>query len=145
MNRTTVDALVASMLQTADRVSDLLFINGKPPLVEADGRLNTFGAEVLTTDWIEALAKAVTENDERLLSDYDSTGSCDCSYAIENVARFRVNIYKANNRRAIVMRKLPPEVPSLSGLGLPPIFKEIIKEKRGIVLVTGAAGSGKTT
>jgi twitching motility protein PilT len=145
MNRTTVDALVTSMLQTADRVSDLLFINGKPPLVEADGRLNTFGAEVLTTDWIEALAKAVTENDERLLSDYDSTGSCDSSYAIENVARFRVNIYKANNRRAIVMRKLPPEVPSLSGLGLPPIFKEIIKEKRGIVLVTGAAGSGKTT
>jgi twitching motility protein PilT len=145
MNKTTVDALIVSMLETADRVSDLLFINGKPPLVETDGRLSVFEMNPLTCESIDALAKEITGGDERLLSDYAASGSCDCSYAVENVARFRVNIYKENNGRAIVMRKLQPDVPTLSGLGLPPVFQEIVKEKNGIILVTGAAGSGKTT
>src|SRR4029077_13417889 len=83
--------------------------------------------------------------EERLINEYVTTGSCDCSYAIENIARFRTNIYKENRRRAIVMRKLQSKVPNLSVLGLPPIFAEIVKEKNGIVLVTCAAGSGKTT
>ena len=149
MDRKTVDALITSMLETGDRVSDLLFIAGKPPFIEADGRLNPFPIDTrdsrLTSQFIDALAEQITDNNERLLSDYASTGSCDCSYAIEKVARFRVNIYKENDRRAIVMRKLQPDVPTLAGLGLAPIFQEIVKEKNGIVLVTGAAGSGKTT
>jgi twitching motility protein PilT len=150
MDRTTVDALITGMLEAEDRVSDLLFIAGKPPLIETDGRLTPFAIEDardshLTSQFIDALAEQITENNERLLSDYASTGSCDCSYAIEKVARFRVNIYKENDRRAIVMRKLQPDVPTLGGLGLTPIFQEIVKEKNGIILVTGAAGSGKTT
>ena len=149
MDRTTVDALLTSMVEAEARVSDLLFIAGKPPLIERDGRLTAChiaGEEsTLTSQFIEALAEHVTENDKRLLSDYATTGSCDCSYAIENVARFRVNIYKENNRRAIVMRKLQSEVPTLAGLGFGPIYQEIVKEKNGIILVTGAAGSGKTT
>ena len=72
-------------------------------------------------------------------------GSCDCSYALANIARFRVNIFKQNGRAAIVMRKLQTEIPTLEGLGLPPIFSEMVKEKNGIIFVTGATGSGKTT
>jgi twitching motility protein PilT len=149
MDKRTVDALIASMLEAEERVSDLLFIAGKPPLVETDGRLSPFSNEtpdaLLTSQFIDALAEQITQKDERLLSDYATTGSCDCSYVIESIARFRVNIYKENNRRAIVMRKLQSEIPTLAGLGLPPVFREIVKEKNGIVLVTGAAGSGKTT
>jgi twitching motility protein PilT len=149
MDRAAIDALITRMLETRDRVSDLLFIAGKPPLIETEGRLKPFASDmpgsVLTSHFIEALAEHIVGGDERLINDYDATGSCDCSYAIENVARFRVNIYKENCRRAIVMRKLQSTVPTLESLALRPVFREIIKEKNGIILVTGASGSGKTT
>ena len=150
MDKRIVDALITSMLETGDRVSDLLFIEGKPPLVEIDGRLrpvapNNIDDFAITPQFIEALSALIIGDEERLMTDYAATGSCDCSYAIENVARFRANIYKANSRRAIVMRKLQSSVPTLAALDLPPIFREIVKEKNGIILVTGAAGSGKTT
>lgn len=150
MDKRIVDALITSMLETGDRVSDLLFIEGKPPLVEIDGRLRSVATKnihdlVVTPQLIEALSAQIIGDEERLMTEYAATGSCDCSYAIENVARFRANIYKENSRRAIVMRKLQSSVPTLAALDLPPIFREIVKEKNGIVLVTGAAGSGKTT
>ncbi len=149
MDRATIDALITSMLATEDRVSDLLFIAGKPPLVETEGRLRSFAIDtpgsLVTSQFIENLSAHIIGTDERLNNDYNVSGSCDCSYAIEDVARFRVNIYKENRRRAIVMRKLQSEVPTLASLDLPPIFREIIREKNGIVLVTGASGSGKTT
>ena len=149
MDRAAIDALITRMLETRDGVSDLLFIAGKPPLIETEGRLKPFASDmpgsVLTPHFIEALAEHIVGGDERLINDYDATGSCDCSYAIENLARFRVNIYKENCRRAIVMRKLQSTVPTLEALHLRPVFREMIKEKNGIILVTGASGSGKTT
>jgi twitching motility protein PilT len=149
MDRATIDALITKMLETRQRVSDLLFITGKPPLVEIEGRLRPFVADtadsVLTPQFIEKLAEHIIGGDERLINDYNTSGSCDCSYAIENVARFRVNLYKENCRRAIVMRKLQSTVPTLESLHLRPIFREMIKEKNGIIFVTGASGSGKTT
>src|SRR5437660_8734326 len=149
LDRQTVDALITSMLQTGERVSDLLFLAGKPPLVEIDGRLKPFAINtpdsLLTPDFIDALAEYIMSDDERLRTDYGEAGSCDCSYAIDNVARFRTNIYQENRQRAIVMRKLQPTVPTLAELNLPPVFQAVVKEKNGIVLVTGAAGSGKTT
>jgi twitching motility protein PilT len=148
VDKAYVDALIRGMLKVAERASDILFITGKAALVEVDGRLIEFHLEhasSITPEFIDGVAALIIGDDQRLHSDYASTGSCDCSYAIEGVARFRVNIYKENNRRAIVMRRLRAEVPSLTSLGLPPIFQEIVKEKNGIVLVTGATGSGKTT
>src|SRR5204863_226288 len=94
---------------------------------------------------IHQLADHIMGGSERLQMEFAATGSCDCSYAIENLARFRVNIFKQNSRHAIVMRKLQSEVPTLEQLGLPPIFRQIVKEKNGIILVTGGTGTGKTT
>ena len=147
MDRATVDALLTGMLESADGVSDLLFIAGKPPLIEVHGRLSEFPIDesVLTPALIEQLAGHIMNGSDRLRTEFATTGSCDCSYAIENVARFRVNIFKQNGRHAVVMRKLQSEIPTLDFLGLPSIFREIVKEKDGIVLVTGATGSGKTT
>src|ERR1700733_1607171 len=129
MDRQTVDALLTGMLESADGVSDLLFISGKPPLVEVHGRLNNFPFDapgsVLTPALLEQLAVPIMNGSERLRLEFSTTGSCDCSYAIENLARFRVNIFKQNGRHAIVMRKLQSQIPSLDLLGLPPIFREI--------------------
>jgi twitching motility protein PilT len=149
MDRQTVDALLTGMLESADGVSDLLFISGKPPLVEVHGRLSDFPIDtpesVLTPVLIEQLAGQIMNGSERLRLEFSTTGSCDCSYAIDNLARFRVNIFKQNGKHAIVMRKLQSNVPTLEKLGLPPIFREIVKEKDGIVLLTGGTGTGKTT
>jgi twitching motility protein PilT len=149
MDRENVDSLLTGMLQSAEGISDLLFISGKPPLVEVHGRLSQFCLDgpgsVLTPLFIEELADHIIGGSERLKVEFAATGSCDCSYAIENVARFRVNIFMQNGKHALVMRKLQSEVPSLENLGLPPIFREIVKEKNGIVLVTGGTGTGKTT
>ena len=149
MDRLTVDSLLTGMLESADGVSDLLFISGKPPLVEVHGRLSEFPIDtpesVLTPALIEQIAGLIMNGSERLRLEFDSAGSCDCSYAIENLARFRVNIYKQNGRHAIVMRKLQSSVPTLEKLSLPPIFREIVKEKDGIILLTGGTGTGKTT
>jgi twitching motility protein PilT len=150
MDRTLVDDLLTRMLQSSDGVSDLIFITGRMPLVEAHGWLQEFPIEtangsLLTPTLLEELSAHITGNSERLQAEFDATGSCDCSYVIDDVARFRANVYKENGRHAIVMRKLESSVPTLARLKLPKIFREIVKTKNGIVLVTGAAGSGKTT
>ena len=86
---------------------------------------------VLTPLFIEQLADHDHER-KRTAQRWISrpAGSCDCSYAIENLARFRVNIFKQNGRHAIVMRKLQSDIPTLEQLGLPPVFREIVKENR---------------
>ena len=149
MTKETVDSLLAGMLQSGEGVSDLLFVPGKPPLVEIYGRLQAFPIDtadsLLTPALIEQIASQIINGNERLTAEFEATGSCDCSYTIEEVARFRANIFKQNGRHSIVLRKLQSEIPTLDKLGLPPIYKEIITEKNGIVLITGAAGSGKTT
>lgn len=149
MDRKIADALFTAMVQKEEGVSDLLFIQGKPPLADIHGRLHSFKIDtadsLATADLIEELAKHIINGNERLLTAFAATGSCDCSYTVENVARFRVNIFKQNGRRAIVMRKFPSKIPTLEELALPPIFREIVQENNGIVLITGAAGSGKTT
>src|SRR5438874_13076392 len=149
MYKTIVDALLTGMLQTSDGVSDLLFICDRPPLVEVHGQLTEFPIDtatgVLDELLIERIAQHLIDGKERLLRDFAEAGACDCSYAIESVARFRVNIFRQCGRHGIVMRKLPSEIPTLNSLRLPSVFREMPKEKNGIILVTGGTGSGKTT
>jgi twitching motility protein PilT len=149
MDKNTIDALIRNMLQSGDGVSDLLFFCGKPPFVEINGKLHAFSIDArsspVTAELIDSLADHITEKSDRLMAQFETRGSCDCSYAIDDIARFRVNIFKQNGGRAVVMRKLQPDVPTIEGLGLSPICHQIVKEKNGIILVTGACGSGKTT
>jgi twitching motility protein PilT len=137
------------MISSSEGISDLLFAVGKPPIVEEHGVLEEFPIDtptgLLDSTMIDQIAEHVMEGDERAKAELDSHGSCDCSYALADLARMRVNIFKQNGRPAIVMRKLQTAIPTLDQLGLPPIFREMIKEKNGIIFVTGATGSGKTT
>jgi len=150
MNKETVDELLMAMVKGGEGISDLLFVAGKPPLVEEHGKLKAAAAiapytSELTGDDIERLAGCLMQGNPRLVDDFANLGSCDCSYSIEKLARFRVNVFKQNGRHAIVMRKLQSVIPTLDKLGLPPIFRQIVKEKTGVVFVTGGTGSGKTT
>ena len=137
------------MTRSSPGISDLLFAVGRPPIIEEHGVLQKFPIEsptgVLDSAQIGQIAAHLMGDDERLKSEFATYGSCDCSYALADIARFRVNIFKQNGQQAIVMRKLQTDIPTLEQLELPPIFKEMIREKNGIIFVTGATGSGKTT
>ena len=137
------------MIGSSAGVSDLLFAVGKPPVLEDHGVLEEFPIDtptgVLEVAHIDQIADHIMGGDERLKADLANLGSCDCSYSLADLARMRVNIFKQNGRPAIVMRKLQTEIPNLDQLGLPPIFRTMVKEKNGIIFVTGATGSGKTT
>jgi twitching motility protein PilT len=145
----SLDEIITTLVNHGDGVSDLLFVVGRLPQVEMFGKLH--GVEIegltpsLTPAHVEAVALKIMGSNERLASDLKNSGSCDTSYFVPNLARFRVNIFRQNGNHAIVMRKLSTKIPTCEGLNLPPIFKEIIKEKTGIIFVTGATGSGKTT
>ncbi|HEX8371783.1 MAG TPA: PilT/PilU family type 4a pilus ATPase [Chthoniobacterales bacterium] len=148
MNKELLDHILAAMIDTDDGVSDLLFVVGKPPHVELHGHLHAMETDPpglgLTHPQITAMGKILMNGNKRLEDDYLINGSCDCSYAIPE-ARFRVNFFRQNNNPAIVMRKLNSAIPTMQKLNLPPVFKNIIKEKNGIIFVTGGTGSGKTT
>jgi len=137
------------MISSSEGVSDVLFAVGKPPVLEEHGVLEEFPIDtptgLLDAAQIDQIADHIIGGDDRLRADLADHGSCDCSYALADLARMRVNIFKQNGRPAIVMRRLQTEIPTLNQLGLPPIFREMIKEKNGIIFVTGATGSGKTT
>jgi len=149
MLKEDVDSLLSSMIESFEGVSDLFFVVGKPPQVEAYGKLKPYPddspAAVLTPNKVEDLAVFLMNGVERLQRDFMQMGACDCSYGIEGFARFRVNIFRQNGQHAIVMRKLNSQIPTIDKLGLQPVFREMIKEKTGIIFVTGATGSGKTT
>ena len=145
----SLDQIITTMVNAAEGVSDLLFVVGRQPQIEVYGKLR--GVEIdglcpaLAPAHVEAVATKLMQGNERLAQDLKTNGSCDTSYSVANLARFRVNIFKQNGNHAIVMRKLSTQIPTLEGLKLTPVFKEIIREKTGIIFVTGATGSGKTT
>ena len=149
MTTTEFQTLLTAMLQSGEGVSDCLFLVGKPPLIERYGKLYELPMDAASATLLpahtEAIAALLMDESERLRSDLATSGSCDTSYALEQVARFRVNIYRQKAQIGIVMRKLEASIPTIESLGLPPIFSEIGREKYGIVFVTGSTGSGKTT
>jgi twitching motility protein PilT len=141
-----LDDLLTTMLQVSDGISDLLFVAGKPPQIEVHGRLKSFEPEpILTSPRIEGLARAIINDNPRLLQDLAEHGSCDGSYAPPGLGRFRVNIYRQNGNYAMVLRLLQSKIPTMESLQLPRVFWEIIKEKTGLIFLTGGAGNGKTT
>jgi len=149
MTTEDLQALLTAMLESGDGVSDCLFINGKPPLIERYGKLHELPMEepgaTLQPAHIDAIVALLMAGSERLQSDLQTSGSCDTSYSLGDLARFRVNIYRQNGHHGIVMRRLQSTVPTLDSLELPPIFQQMVQEKFGIIFFTGSTGSGKTT
>lgn len=144
-----LNKILSAMLKTYDGISDLNFSVGHPLQVEDFGELKPVYVdppiEALTPYQTEQLALTLMQGNRRLIYDYLTGGSCDCSYSLGDEARFRVNIFRQQGHFSIVLRKLEGNIPTVNSLGLPSIFREIAKEKTGLVLVTGATGSGKTT
>jgi twitching motility protein PilT len=144
-----LDKILTAMLKTYNGISDLNFSVGHPLQVEDWGELKPVYVdppiEALTPYQTEQVALTLMQGNRRLIYDYLTSGSCDCSYSLDTTARFRVNIFRQQGHFSIVLRRLQGVVPTIESLGLPNIFYEIAREKTGLVLVTGSTGSGKTT
>ena len=149
MRKQEVDHILNQMLESHENVSDLNFTVGKSLQVESSGELVSVEMEPnfhkLTPFQTEVFALNLINQDRRLTELLINEGSCDLSYGLSDKARFRVNIFSQSGKYSIVLRKLETEIPTLEGLKLPEAFKKIAQEKNGIVLVTGATGSGKST
>jgi twitching motility protein PilT len=149
MRRPELDYLLSSMLDSQPEVSDLLFTVDKPLQVESFGDLKPVTLdspiEKLTPFQTEMVALNLVGDNQWHLVDLIRRGSCDTAYTLTDRARFRINIFSQRNNYSIVLRKLNTVIPTLDWLKFPEIIKHIPREKTGLVLVTGATGSGKST
>ncbi len=149
MRKSEIDDLLAAMLESHDNVSDLNVTVDRPLQVESAGELVAVPVDppidTLTPFQTEIFALNLINGDRRLTDLLITTGSCDSSYSLPGRARFRVNIFSQRGNISMVLRKLETNIPTVDKLRLPDAFKKMPGEKNGLILVTGATGSGKTT
>ena len=149
MRKPEIDHILIKMLESNINISDCILTVDKPFQVEASGVLVPVELEPhiekLTPFQTETFALNLINQDRRLMDNLVTEGSCDLSYELPGIARFRVNIFSQRGQYSLVLRKLETQIPSYQELGLPEAYRRVATEKNGIVLVTGATGSGKTT
>jgi twitching motility protein PilT len=136
------------MLRATDQVSDLIFSPGRPPQVEVLGHLipvQAPGLRPLTADDTRRIASDLIGSNKQAINLLREQGSCDISYGMPGLARFRVNIFIQRGSCAVVMRVIPTSIPDFAALGLPPQLEEVASLRDGMVLVTGPRGSGKSS
>jgi len=149
MKKQEIDHILARMLDSYENVSDLNLTVGRPLQVESSGELLSVEMKPyfseLTPFQTERIALNLINNDRILTDRLIKEGSCDLSYSLPGKARFRVNIFSQGGNYSIILRRLESTVPTISGLNLPDVFYKLSEEKNGIIIVTGATGTGKST
>lgn len=149
MKQQEINYWITAMLKKHERVSDLNITVGKSLQVESDGVLVpvdvTPPVVKLTPFQTEVFALNLIGGNRRLLRDLVSKGSCDLSYSLDDRVRFRVNIFSQKGYYSTVLRKLETKIPSIDGFNFPLAFEKMAREVNGLILFTGATGTGKTT
>lgn len=136
-----INQLMAKLVEI--KGSDLHISVGCSPCFRINGVLTHFGSEKLTPTDTELLVKQVTSEEQ--IKEIDQLGDYDMSYAIQNLGRFRVNIFKQRGSYSIAIRSVQGEIPTLDEINMPPILYDFTQKQRGLILVTGPTGSGKST
>jgi len=149
MRKQQIDHILGAMLESYENVSDLNITVDKPFQVESSGELKPVSLKPpvgrLTPFQAETFALNLINNDRRLTKALLTEGSCDLSYQLAGKARFRVNVFSQKGYYSVVMRQLATRVPTIEEMKLPHAFYKMTEVLNGIILVTGATGSGKTT
>ncbi|MFL1453655.1 PilT/PilU family type 4a pilus ATPase [Marinobacter sp. GN3S48] len=123
--------------------SDLYLSTGAPPCAKFHGTLKPIDRTPLAPGAIKDIAYQIMDNEQ--VSEFEQELEMNLAYSIRNVGRFRVNIFRQRNEISLVARNIVTEIPNADDLGLPPILKDVMMAKRGLVLFVGATGSGKST
>src|SRR5580658_4296666 len=142
------NVIIATMLRAAPKISDLIFSPGRMPQVEVNGELVQLkipGVGVMKPDDTARIANDLMGRSKHAIDNLKEEGSCDISYSVPTLSRFRVNIFTQRGSCGIVMRVIPTDVPDFKSLNLPAELNEAAALRPGIVLVTGPTGSGKSS
>lgn len=141
MGTILIDKLLSAVVKQG--ASDLHITVGQPPVLRLSGRMQKLKTKVLEEADTMGLMKSITP--DRCQQEFQETGSTDFGFAFGDQARFRVSVFRQRGKVAMVLRQIPVDLYTMEQLKLPEIFKKIIQRPRGLVLVTGPTGSGKST
>lgn len=130
-------------LMVEKNASDLYFTSNSPVKIKIEGKAVNVGKTVLDGDTVRAAAYGIMTEDQ--IQYFESNLEIDFAITEEGLGRFRANVFRQRGQVAMVLRYIPSEIPSLDRLGMPPILKELIMHRRGLILMVGATGSGKST
>lgn len=123
--------------------SDLHLKANRPPMYRINGKLVSAKMTELSAEAVKEILYSTLN--ERLIRDFERNLQVDCSFQIEGIGRFRANVYMQRGTVAGAVRMIPLTIPTLDSLGLPSVLKELAVKKRGLILITGSTGSGKST
>ena len=129
----------------ADQASDVFFVAGKPPCQKVEGHISTISEDKLTPADTEQIVTALYQAAGRSMEHYLSRGDDDYSFSLPSLARFRVNTYRQRGSMAAVIRLVSFDIPDWRAIHIPEAVMDLADTHSGMVLVTGTAGSGKTT
>ena len=141
IEHTHIDELLEIVV--AQNASDLHVAVGLPPIMRIDGELKKTRYEAFTHPTAQRMLYDILTDDQ--IQRFETNLELDCSYAMRKIARFRVNVFRDRGTVAAALRLIPTKIPTIQQLGLPPVAEELAKKPRGLLLVTGPTGSGKST
>ena len=145
MERDQATELIHNLLRgmLSQKASDLFISAGFPPAFKVDGKMTPVSQQVLTPQHTMALASSIMN--DRQAAEFESTRECNFAINPTGIGRFRVNVFMQQQRVGMVLRTITTKIPDLDQMGMPEILKEIAMTKRGLVILVGATGSGKST
>lgn len=145
MERDQATELIHNLLRgmISKKASDLFITAGFPPAFKIDGKMTPVSNQALTPLHTQELARGIM-NDKQA-AEFESTHECNFAISPPGIGRFRVNVFMQQQRVGMVLRTITTQIPDLDAMGLPPVLKDIVMTKRGLVILVGGTGSGKST
>ncbi len=145
MERDQATELIHNLLRgmVAKNASDMFITAGFPPAFKVHGKMTPVSSQTLTAQHTQELARGIMN--DRQAAEFEASHECNFAISPPGIGRFRVNVFMQQQRVGMVLRTITTKIPELDELGLPPILKDIVQTKRGLVIVVGATGSGKST
>lgn len=145
MERDQATELIHNLLRgmLSRKASDLFITSGFPPAFKVDGRMTPVSSQLLTAQHTQELARSLMN--DRQAAEFETAHECNFAINPPGIGRFRVNVFMQQQRVGMVLRTITTKIPELDQLGMPEVLKDIVMTKRGLVIVVGATGSGKST
>lgn len=145
MEREQATELIHNLLRgmLTKKASDLFITAGFPPAFKMDGKLTPVSNQALSPTHTQELARSIMN--DRQAAEFEATHECNFAISPHNIGRFRVNVFMQQQRVGMVLRTITTKIPDLDQMGLPPILKDVVMTKRGLVILVGGTGSGKST
>ncbi|HEU0189121.1 MAG TPA: PilT/PilU family type 4a pilus ATPase [Gallionella sp.] len=145
MERDQATELIHNLLRgmISKNASDLFITSGFPPAFKVDGKMTPVSPQALTSVHTQELARAIMN--DRQAAEFEATHECNFAISPPGIGRFRVNVFMQQQRVGMVMRTITTKIPDLDQMGMPQVLKDIVMTKRGLVILVGGTGSGKST